>query len=36
MRVSELFWGAVFGIEKSFSIFSAHIEVVDFAVDIEK
>jgi hypothetical protein len=27
---------AVFGIEKSFSIFSVHIEVVGFAVDIEK
>jgi hypothetical protein len=27
---------AVFGIEKSFSIFSEHIEVVGFASDIEK
>jgi hypothetical protein len=27
---------AVFGIEKSFSIFSVHIELVGFAFDIEK
>jgi hypothetical protein len=26
----------VFGIEKSFSVFSEHIEVVGFASDIEK
>jgi hypothetical protein len=27
---------AVFSIEKTFSIFSVHIEVVGFAVDVEK
>ena len=27
---------AAFGIEKSFSIFSVHIELVGFAFDIEK
>ena len=32
----SLLSSAVFGIEKSFSIFSAHIELVGFAFDIEK